>query len=56
MSLISELMNALQVLPGVGSKTAQRLTFHLLQKDKSGGKSGKFEKVNYMDKNESKEY
>ena len=38
MSLISELMNALQVLPGVGSKTAQRLTFHLLQKDKSGGK------------------
>jgi len=38
MSLISDLMNALQVLPGVGSKTAQRLTFHLLQKDKSGGK------------------
>ncbi len=38
MSLISELMNALQILPGVGSKTAQRLTFHLLQKDKSGGK------------------
>lgn len=38
MSLISELMNALQILPGVGSKTAQRLTFHLLQKDKLGGK------------------
>ncbi len=38
MSLISELMSALQVLPGVGPKTAQRLTFHLLQKDKAGGK------------------
>jgi recombination protein RecR len=37
MSLIRELMNALQVLPGVGPKTAQRLTFHLLQKDKAGG-------------------
>lgn len=36
MSLIKELMNALQVLPGVGPKTAQRLTFHLLQKDKTG--------------------
>ena len=31
-------MRALQILPGVGSKTAQRLTFHLLQKDKTGGK------------------
>jgi len=38
MSLIGDLMNALQILPGVGSKTAQRLTFHLLQKDKQGGK------------------
>jgi len=38
MSLINELMKALQILPGVGSKTAQRLTFHLLQKDKTGGK------------------
>lgn len=38
MSLISDLMNALQVLPGVGPKTAQRLTFYLLQKDKPGGK------------------
>jgi recombination protein RecR len=37
MSLIRELMNALQVLPGVGPKTAKRLTFHLLQKDKAGG-------------------
>ncbi len=39
MSLISDLMSALQILPGVGPKTAQRLTFHLLQKDQSGGKN-----------------
>ena len=38
MSLISDLMSAIQILPGVGPKTAQRLTFHLLQKDQSGGK------------------
>lgn len=38
MSLINDLMKALQILPGVGAKTAQRLTFHLLQKDKQGGK------------------
>ncbi|MGJ8664187.1 MAG: recombination mediator RecR [Marinicella sp.] len=38
MSLISDLMSAIQVLPGVGPKTAQRLTFHLLQKDQAGGK------------------
>ncbi|MCB1584535.1 MAG: recombination protein RecR [Xanthomonadales bacterium] len=38
MALINDLMKALQVLPGVGAKTAQRLTFYLLQKDKSGGK------------------
>ncbi len=38
MSLISDLMSAIQVLPGVGPKTAQRLTFYLLQKDQSGGK------------------
>ncbi len=38
MSLISDLMSSLQILPGVGPKTAQRLTFHLLQKDQAGGK------------------
>lgn len=39
MSLISDLMSSLQILPGVGPKTAQRLTFHLLQKDQAGGKN-----------------
>lgn len=38
MSLISQLMQSLQVLPGVGPKSAQRLTFFLLQKDQQGGK------------------
>ncbi|WP_154223400.1 recombination mediator RecR [Marinicella rhabdoformis] len=38
MSLISQLMNALQIMPGIGPKSAQRLTFHLLQKDKAGAK------------------
>lgn len=36
MSLIAQLMNALQVLPGVGPKSAQRLTFYLLQKNQQG--------------------
>ncbi len=39
MSLISDLMSAIQILPGVGPKSAQRLTFYLLQKDKAGGKN-----------------
>ncbi|MCX7554990.1 recombination mediator RecR [Marinicella sp. S1101] len=39
MSLVSDLMSSLQILPGVGPKTAQRLTFHLLQKDQAGGKN-----------------
>ncbi len=38
MSLINQLVQSLQILPGVGPKSAQRLTFYLLQKDQSGGK------------------
>ncbi|VAW39462.1 Recombination protein RecR [hydrothermal vent metagenome] len=34
MSLLSQLMNALQILPGVGPKSAQRICFNLLQKNK----------------------
>ena len=36
MSLVAQLMDALQVMPGVGPKSAQRLTFFLLQKDQQG--------------------
>ncbi len=36
MSALGKLMNALQILPGVGPKTAQRMTFYLLQKNREG--------------------
>lgn len=35
--LISELVTALQVLPGVGPKSAQRMALHLLQRRREGG-------------------
>ena len=37
MSLIDELVSALQVLPGVGPKSAQRMALHLLQRNRQGG-------------------
>jgi len=36
--LISQLMEALRCLPGVGNKTAQRMAFHLLERDRDGGR------------------
>lgn len=33
---LAQLMQALQCLPGVGPKSAQRMTFHLLQRDRQG--------------------
>jgi recombination protein RecR len=35
--LIGQLMDALRCLPGVGNKTAQRMAFHLLERDREGG-------------------
>jgi recombination protein RecR len=35
--LLISLMEALRCLPGVGPKSAQRMVFHLLQRDRSGG-------------------
>jgi recombination protein RecR len=35
--LLSQLIEAFQCLPGVGSKTAQRMAFHLLDKDREAG-------------------
>lgn len=35
--LISQLMDALRCLPGVGNKTAQRMAYHLLERDREGG-------------------
>ncbi len=34
--LIDELIEALRCLPGVGPKSAQRMTFHLLERDRDG--------------------
>lgn len=35
---LTHLIDALRVLPGVGAKTAQRMAFHLLQRDAGGGR------------------
>jgi len=36
--LLTELIEALRCLPGVGAKTAQRMAFHVLERDRVGGK------------------
>lgn len=35
--LVEELLQALRCLPGVGSRTAQRMALHLLERDRRGG-------------------
>lgn len=37
MALLDELMESLRCLPGVGPKSAQRMAFHLLDRDREGG-------------------
>jgi len=36
--LLESLMEALRCLPGVGPKSAQRMAFHLLERDREGGR------------------
>jgi recombination protein RecR len=36
--LLNELIQALQCLPGVGAKSAQRMAFHLLDRDREGAR------------------
>jgi recombination protein RecR len=36
--LLAELIEALRCLPGVGAKTAQRMAFHLLERDRPGAR------------------
>lgn len=36
-NLLAELIEALRCLPGVGMKSAQRMAFHLLERDRDGG-------------------
>lgn len=35
--LVQELIDALKCLPGVGAKSAQRMAFHLLERNRAGG-------------------
>ena len=37
-SLLEQLIEALRVLPGVGQKAAQRMAYHLLERQRDGGK------------------
>ena len=37
-SLLERLIQAFRCLPGVGPKTAQRMAFHVLERDREGGK------------------
>ncbi|XOV82028.1 MAG: recombination mediator RecR [bacterium] len=39
MSVIDKLISALQVLPGVGPKSAQRMALHLLLREREGGEA-----------------
>ena len=36
--LLEQLIDALRCLPGVGPKSAQRMTFHVLERDRDGGR------------------
>ena len=36
--LLAELIEALRVLPGVGARSAQRMAFHLLERDREGAR------------------
>lgn len=36
-NLLTELIEALRCLPGVGARSAQRMAFHLLERDRQGG-------------------
>lgn len=36
-SLLEQLIESLRVLPGVGQKTAQRMAYHLLEREREGG-------------------
>jgi len=37
-SLLEQLIEAFRILPGVGQKTAQRMAYHVLEREREGGK------------------
>jgi len=48
-TLLEELINALRILPGVGQKSAQRMAFHMLQRNRSGARELSSILANAMD-------
>ena len=38
MSLLEQLIDAFRVLPGVGQKSAQRMAYHVLERERAGGR------------------
>ena len=38
-SLLNQLVQAFKILPGIGEKSAQRMAFHILEKNREGGKN-----------------
>ena len=36
--LLEQLIEALRVLPGVGPKSAQRMAYHVLERERDGGR------------------
>ena len=38
-NLLNQLIQAFKILPGIGEKSAQRMAFHLLEKNREGGKN-----------------
>ena len=37
-ALLEQLIEALRVLPGVGPKSAQRMAYHVLERERDGGR------------------
>ena len=38
-NLLNKLIQAFKVLPGIGEKSSQRMAFHILEKNREGGKN-----------------
>ena len=38
MSLLEQLIDAFRILPGVGQKSAQRMAYHVLERERAGGR------------------
>ena len=50
-SLLEQLIEAFRILPGVGQKTAQRMAYHVLERDRDGAQRLSEADVKYMTDN-----